>query len=105
MKNFAEINCASTGAKKKINFFEKLWEHSRTLRRVGLVLVMCLITITQAWAVNSTFTNGETIFFYSEGTGSAWRDDACVKAEFSNNGSSSTLVTSAWLCDATDNAN
>lgn len=35
---------------KNFNFFEKLWEHSRTLRRVGLVLVMCLITIPQAWA-------------------------------------------------------
>ena len=35
---------------KNFNFFEKLWEHSRTLRRVGLVLVMCLISITQAWA-------------------------------------------------------
>ena len=35
---------------KTFNFFEKLWEHSRTLRRVGLVLVMCLITITQAYA-------------------------------------------------------
>ena len=35
---------------KKFNFFEKLWEHSRTLRRVGLVLVMCLIAIPQLWA-------------------------------------------------------
>ena len=35
---------------KNFNFFEKLWEHSRTLRRVGLVLVMCLISITHAWA-------------------------------------------------------
>lgn len=34
---------------KNFNFFEKLWEHGRTLRRVGLVLVMCLITITQVW--------------------------------------------------------
>ena len=35
---------------KTNQLFEKLWEHSRTLRRVGLVLVMCLITITQAYA-------------------------------------------------------
>ena len=40
---------------KNLNFFEKLWEHSRTLRRVGLVLVMCLITITQMWAYEAHF--------------------------------------------------
>ena len=31
--------------------FERLWEHGRTLRRVGLVLVMCLtLCIPNAWA-------------------------------------------------------
>ena len=34
---------------KTNQLFERLWEHGRTLRRVGLVLVTCLITITQAW--------------------------------------------------------
>lgn len=35
---------------RNFNFFEKLWEHSRTLRRVGLVLVMCLMATSQMWA-------------------------------------------------------
>ena len=35
---------------KNFNYFEKLWEHSRTLRRVGLVLVMCLMAIPHVWA-------------------------------------------------------
>ena len=48
---------------KNLNFFEKLWEHSRTLRRVGLVLVMCLITITQAWAViNASLYSGDRLY-------------------------------------------
>ena len=38
---------------KNLNFFEKLWEHSRTLRRVGLVLVMCLMAIPQVWGYNT----------------------------------------------------
>ena len=39
---------------KNFNFFEKLWEHSRTLRRVGLVLVMCLtIGIGNAWGASN----------------------------------------------------
>ena len=38
---------------KNLNFFEKLWEHSRTLRRVGLVLVMCLtLGIGNVWATD-----------------------------------------------------
>ncbi len=45
---------------KNFNLFEKLWEHSRTLRRVGLVLVMCLLTITQAWAGSNWHGN---VFF------------------------------------------
>ena len=40
---------------KNFNFFEKLWEHSRTLRRVGLVLVMCLMAISQVWADDRGF--------------------------------------------------
>ena len=72
----------------------------------ALMLLFSIMLISpQMWAVNSTFTNGETIFFYSEGTSSAWRDGACVKADFSNNGSSTTQVTTAWLCNATDNEN
>ena len=63
---------------KNFNIFEKLWEHSRTLRRVGLVLVMSLISITQAWAWNTLYlatsnnswsTNSES-FSNSSGTGS-----------------------------------
>ena len=38
---------------KTFNLFEKLWEHSRTLRRVGLVLVMCLMAIPQVWGYNT----------------------------------------------------
>lgn len=44
---------------KNFNFFEKLWEHSRTLRRVGLVLVMCLIAIPQAWAWTAIYFHGD----------------------------------------------
>ena len=58
MKNFAEINRASIGAKKTNQLFEKLWEHSRTLKRVGLVLVMCLISITQMWAYPAFYLLG-----------------------------------------------
>ena len=49
---------------KNFNFFEKLWEHSRTLRRVGLVLVMCLIVgIGNAWAEHGY--NGESHVYLS----------------------------------------
>ena len=34
---------------KTNQLFERLWEHGRTLRRVGLVLVMCLMAIPQVW--------------------------------------------------------
>ncbi len=43
---------------KNFNFFEKLWEHGRTLRRVGLVLVMCLMAIPQVWAWTPIYFNG-----------------------------------------------
>ncbi len=43
---------------KTFNFFEKLWEYSRTLKRVGLVLVMCLIAIPQVWAWTPIYFNG-----------------------------------------------
>ena len=44
---------------KKFNFFEKLWEHGRTLKRVGLVLVMCLIAIPQVWAWSGIKLRGD----------------------------------------------
>lgn len=73
MKNFAEINRASTGAKKKINFFEKLWEHGRTLRRVGLVLVMCLMAIPQMWASCGYYDNsGKKLQVCFSKDGSDW---------------------------------
>ena len=88
---------------KNFNFFEKLWEHSRTLRRVGLVLVMCLISITQAWAVNTYFTPGETIFIIADGDG-AWGSSACVKTAYSTKTSSqssnvSSYESTTWLWD------
>lgn len=88
---------------KTFNFFEKLWEHSRTLRRVGLVLVMCLITITQTWAANKYFTPGETIFIITDGDG-AWGSSACVKTAYSTKTSSqsnniSSEEATAWLWD------
>lgn len=88
---------------KNFNFFEKLWEHSRTLRRVGLVLVMCLITITQAWAVNAAMTKGETLFIIADGNG-AWDASACVKACFSTSDdgdgdTKSNPQTTTWLWD------
>ena len=77
MKNFAEINRASTGAKKTNQLFEKLWEHSRTLRRVGLVLVMCLITITQMWAAKGFFSSGQwNIEYYYYGDKNNWGDNS-----------------------------
>ena len=47
---------------KTFNLFEKLWEHSRTLRRVGLVLVMCLMAIPQLWA----YTIWSATVFYDD---------------------------------------
>ena len=84
---------------KNFNFFEKLWEHSRTLRRVGLVLVMCLITITQMWAVNSAFTPGEILFVNGYSSGNAWGYNACVKAEFSVSGNNAKEVDTHWMFD------
>lgn len=59
---------------KTFNFFEKLWEHSRTLKRVGLVLALCLITITQVWG--ATFTSDGDTYFYLENFSptSGWGD-------------------------------
>ncbi len=84
---------------KNFNFFEKLWEHSRTLRRVGLVLVMCIITIIQTWAVNSAFTPGEILYVNGYSGGNAWGSSACVKAEFSKNGSNAKEVDTHWMFD------
>lgn len=53
---------------KNLNFFEKLWEHGRTLRRVGLVLVMCLtLGVTHAWAYDLYLYTG----YFSDG-GNTW---------------------------------
>lgn len=83
---------------KNLNFFEKLWEHSRTLRRVGLVLVMCLIAIPQMWALKSTFTKGETMFIIGDSkASSAWNGDACVKAWFNVDGSGGAAASTNWL--------
>ena len=56
---------------KTFNFFEKLWEHGRTLRRVGLVLVMCLMTITQVWASTSAYNVASLASANSWTTGSS----------------------------------
>ena len=44
---------------KTFNFFEKLWEHGRTLRRVGLVLVMCLMAISKMWGYNTIYLRSD----------------------------------------------
>lgn len=62
---------------KTFNFFEKLWEHSRTLRRVGLVLVMCLITIPQAWGYTATFRCVPALAF-----GSNWSEGNTCKVKY-----------------------
>ncbi len=56
---------------KNFNFFEKLWEHSRTLRRVGLVLVMCLMAIPQLWA-GDWFTDGMWQVYGWDGSSNGW---------------------------------
>lgn len=51
---------------KTFNFFEKLWEHGRTLKRVGLVLVMCLtLGVTHVYAKNGN--KGSSITVYTIG--------------------------------------
>jgi len=84
---------------KTFNFFEKLWEHSRTLRRVGMVLVMCLMAIPQVWAVNSAFTPGEILYVNGFSGGNAWGSSACVKAEFSVSGNNAKEVDTHWMFD------
>lgn len=88
---------------KTFNFFEKLWEHSRTLRRVGMVLVMCLIAIPQMWA--RTYS-GEEILYVKNIKPSGWSDpwktsSGVMWAVFS--GASSTKVVGKKL-NGTDNA-
>ena len=41
---------------KNFNFFDKLFEQCRTLRRVGMVLVMCLTVCGNVWADQYTIT-------------------------------------------------
>lgn len=61
-------------------------------------------TITVAAASN--FTNGETVFIQADSKDySAWKDDACVKAYFTNSGSDGALVSTNWLFDATGSDN
>ena len=44
---------------KTNQLFERLWEHGRTLRRVGLVLVMCIMAIPELWAwATNVYLNG-----------------------------------------------
>ena len=78
---------------KNFNFFEKLWEHSRTLRRVGLVLVMCLITITQVWATTGYYEEGGKaiqLCFYRNGA-DAWQDVASSQGSAGDLGTVSSL--------------
>ena len=44
---------------KTNQLFERLWEHGRTLRRVGLVLVMCLMAISQMWGYNTIYLRSD----------------------------------------------
>lgn len=129
MKNYLLVNRALV-AEKNINYFNNLFsrvkEHSSpTVNRrstdgqsqrqysIGLmkyvamifaVLVMSIANIGMAWAVKSTFTKGETIFIYREGDGSAWRDNACVKAYFNDGKGSGSAEYTNWLCNSTSNA-
>ena len=62
---------------KTNQLFERLWEHGRTLRRVGLVLVMCLITITQAWGYTATFRCVPALAF-----GANWSEGNICKVKY-----------------------
>ena len=55
---------------KTNQLFERLWEHGRTLKRVGLVLVMCLMAIPQLWATSGIKLRGDYVggFSYTSDT-------------------------------------
>lgn len=70
------------------------------LRRIALILCVLTMSVGQMWgAVKSAFTPGEIIFINGYSSSNAWGEDACVKAEFSVNGSSVKEVTTNWMYD------
>ena len=85
---------------KTFNFFEKLWEHSRTLRRVGLVLVMCLITITQAYASDPHFhlTGAPSIGSWSN-SATEWKLSSPASSALSNGATFNEYCTYMWLSE------
>lgn len=85
---------------KNFNFFEKLWEHSRTLRRVGLVLVMCIIAITQAYASDPHFhlTGAPSIGSWSN-SATEWKLSSPASSALNNGATFNEYCTYMWLSE------
>ena len=68
----------------------KLWKYA------AMIALLLTLVCGKAWAVNSAFTQGE-ILYVNGFSDNAWGSDACVKAEFSKNGSNAKEVDTHWM--------
>ena len=59
--------------------------------------------VSNAWALNTTFTKGEVLFIYTDNGDAAWTSSACVKLWFTDNGTDKGLASTQWLSDYDDN--
>ena len=55
--------------------------------------------VSNAWALNSTFTKGEVLFIYTDNGDAAWTSSACVKLWFNYNDTGKGLAGTQWLSD------
>ena len=64
-----------------------------------IISVILLMGVSNAWAVNDTFTKGEVLFIYTDNGDAAWTSSACVKLWFNDNGNDKGVANTQWLSD------
>ena len=64
-----------------------------------IISAILLMGVSNAWALNSTFTKGEVLFIYTDNGDAAWTSSACVKLWFNDNGTGKGLASTQWLSD------
>ena len=64
-----------------------------------IISAILLMGVSNAWAVNNTFTKGEVLFIYTDNGDAAWTSGACVKLWFNDNGADKGVANTQWLSD------
>lgn len=93
MKTFT--NCAEKKAKQLFNLLQG---YTKGIRMTA-ILILLLMGVSNMWA----FTKGEVLFIYTDNGDAAWKDGACVKLWFNDNGNDKGVASTQWLSDYDDN--